>query len=156
NPPMVGLLPPAAAVSGRGTPTTLRTDAKPASTGLVRRPVTFPQIHSSLRQEAFGLPIVFPAGLAGKIVCKKCLILLDQKRRSSAAYAVPPKADIGNEARNVRFAPKTDIHNFDRCCSGLLPRAHEGTAGRSETPCSDESDVLPSATYWRPALRKAF
>jgi hypothetical protein len=25
---------------------------------------------------ASGLPMVFPAGLAGKIVCKKCLILL--------------------------------------------------------------------------------
>ena len=37
------------------------------------------------------LPTVFPAGLAGKILCKKCLILLEQKGRSNAAYAVPPK-----------------------------------------------------------------
>ena len=40
------------------------------------------------------LPIVFPAAVAGKILCKKCLILLGQTSRSRALSAVPPKADM--------------------------------------------------------------
>jgi hypothetical protein len=60
-----------------------------------------------------GLPIVFPTGLAGKILCEKCLILLDQKRSSGAVSAVP-KADIGGARRDVRFVPKADIHGSFR------------------------------------------
>ena len=44
--------------------------------------------------QASNLPIVFPAAVAGKILCKKCLILLGQTSRSRALSAVPPKADM--------------------------------------------------------------
>ena len=56
-----------------------------------------------------GLPMVFPAPDAGKILCKKCLILLRRTRRSCALSAVPPKADIRGRGWNVRFLPEADI-----------------------------------------------
>ena len=40
------------------------------------------------------LPIVFPAGVAGKMLCKKCLILLVLVKGSRAVFAVPPIAAI--------------------------------------------------------------
>src|SRR5262249_23091069 len=40
---------------------------------------------------------------------KKCLILLEQKSRSGAVCAVPPKADIRQGNRDVRYVPIADI-----------------------------------------------
>jgi len=39
--------------------------------------------------------------------------------------ALPPKADIGTQSRNVRFVPKADI-NLARTATALSPRAPRG------------------------------
>jgi len=51
------------------------------------------------------LPIVFPAAVAGKIPCKKDLILLGRARRGRAQSAVPPKADMCAALVHVCFGP---------------------------------------------------
>jgi hypothetical protein len=51
---------------------------------------------------------------------------LGQKRTLGhvrAMSALPPKADIGSQPRDVRFVPKADIHNFGRC-SGVESGSH--------------------------------
>jgi hypothetical protein len=45
---------------------------------------------------------------------------LGQKRTSALVRvmsALPPKADIGTQLRNVRFVPKADIASFDQLVS---------------------------------------
>ena len=50
--------------------------------------------------------MIFPARVAGKILCKKCLILLGLLKESRAGSAVPPKADMCDANKDVTFGPK--------------------------------------------------
>jgi len=97
------------------------------------------------------LPMVFPADIAGKILCKKCLILLKQTTKTRAQYAVPPKADICGARANVRFGPKADISEHAPKLSYLF------FVGRAASPrtCRRCQAHLHYRTTWQACLGNA-
>jgi hypothetical protein len=53
--------------------------------------------------------MIFPAEVAGKILCKKCPILLGLVKESRTVSALLPKADMCGAAKDVRYGPIADI-----------------------------------------------
>jgi hypothetical protein len=76
---------------------------------------------------------------------------LGQKRTSRRVYgmsALPPKADMGTQSRDVRFVPKSDIASLDRS-----PRRRRRLGDYSRKDAKS-CDAIPAKRFLAPPIRQ--